>query len=221
MTNDEIRLFVRAQLNADLVRLPDTLLTQMINAERRDIAAKLDIPHYEKTQALSTVNGTQVYSLAADFLRPIAIWFNVVPPGISTPFIGYLDRDEFVTSYPTAAFTSSVPASATIFGNLGSGTYAPQLYLGPTPNAIYALNIDYYQVPASFSGASDTDGLATYEPNLLLWNLCALCAEFLDMGDRIPIFAERARAAERLLAINAARRRNALRRLETVEVGSN
>jgi hypothetical protein len=92
-------------------------ITTWLNEAQRHIARELDIPLQEKDQTLTLVNGTQSYSVAADFQRLIRVVNqsddNVVESvgmaeleefdhtQVGVPYYYALDRGNSIVFYPT------------------------------------------------------------------------------------------------------------------------
>lgn len=123
-------------------------------AEAR-IARDLRIRKQVTNTTLSTVAGVQYVTLPADFLEIENIGLsNTTPPRnlhVITP--------ELMDEMWPAAYNSGVPTNFTIVGD--------KLILGPTPDGVYTVTLDYYQ--RLDLASTTTNWLMTNHPNVYLY----------------------------------------------------
>lgn len=118
----------------------------------------VQLPAFRQTTTLTTTPGSQYVTLPSGFLSMFAL-------AAIDPVQGYvylLDKDvNYIReAYPFPA-TTGLPTTYAL-------NNATQLMLGPTPNAAYSLNINYYAYPESIVTAG-TSWLGTNFSNVLLW----------------------------------------------------
>lgn len=154
-------------------------------AEAR-VARDLRLRKQVVNTTLSTVAGTQGVTLPSDFLEAENLTLsNTNPPGslsVVTPEI--LDR-----KFPEAYVTGQ-PRVYTVVGD--------EILFGPTPDAVYAVSLTYYQRFAALS-ASSTNWLLTNHPNVYLFAALAEASGYLFNDERIPTWEAKYQADVRSL----------------------
>lgn len=162
------------------------IIPDFITLAEARIARDLRLRKQVVTTTLSTVAGTQGVSLPSDFLQAESLSLsNTSPPGalsVVTPEI--LDR-----KFP-AAYVTGQPQVYTVVGD--------QLLFGPTPDAVYAVSLTYYQRWAALS-VSSTNWLLTNHPNVYLFAALAEASGYLFNDERIPIWEAKYQADARSL----------------------
>lgn len=174
-TYSDLQTSVAAWLNrSDLTAVIPDFITL---AEAR-IARELRLRRQIGTATLTTVSGTQGVSLPSDFLEAENLTLPATsPPGalsVVTPEI--LDR-----KFPEAYVTGQ-PRVYTVVGD--------KILFGPTPDAAYAISLDYYQRWAALS-ASGTNWLLTNHPSLYLFGAVAEGAAYLMDDARQAMWLQR------------------------------
>lgn len=143
------------------------------------IARDLRIRKQVVNTSIPTVAGTQTITLPSDFLEIENIGIsNSSPPRtlhVVTPEL----MDE---RYPAAYFTG-VPAVYALLGDT--------IQLGPTPDAVYAVSLDYYQRFAGLAADADTNWLLTNYPAIYLFGALAEAAVYTLDDDRLKLFEAR------------------------------
>ena len=149
-------------------------------AESR-IARDLRLRRQISTASLSTVAGTSSVALPSDFLEIENITLSSTSPpatlSVVTPEI--LDR-----KYP-AGYQTGQPMVYTILGD--------NLLLGPTPDGVYTVSMDYYARIAALS-VTPTNWLLTNYPSVYLSGALVEAAMYLRSTDDIALFDARYRA---------------------------
>ncbi len=92
----------------------------------------------QRSTSVSTVSGTAAYSWPDDFLLPLSV--SAATGGVRTALL-IKDVSYIQAAYPDASATGS-PA---VYANLS----ATQFLIGPTPDGVYSVQIDYIGFPAS------------------------------------------------------------------------
>ena len=135
-------------------------------AEAR-IARDLRLRKQVVNTALSTVAATQTVALPSDFLEIENITLSSTNPPRQIHIVTPEIMDE---KYP-ANFYAGEPVVYTILGD--------NLVLGPTPDAVYTISLDYYQRLPALSSA--VNWLYTNHPSVYLYaTLCEVAAYAFD-----------------------------------------
>ena len=151
------------------------IIPDFISLAEARIARDLRLRAQVTATTLTTVAGTQAVTLPSNFLDAENITLSSVTPAASlsvvTPEI--LDR-----RYPSN-YGNGQP---TIYCVIGS-----QLLLGPTPDGVYSISLDYYQRFAALS-ATPTNWLLTNHPNIYLFAALAEGAPYLMEDERSQLW---------------------------------
>jgi hypothetical protein len=173
-------------------------------AESR-MARQLRLRKQVTNTTLATVAGTQSVTLPADFLEAENLTITSVTPqatmSVVTPEI--MDR-----RYP-AGYNTGQPIIYCYMGD--------KLQLGPTPDAVYTISLDYYARFGALASNS-TNWLLTNYPNLYLFATLAEAAMYMADEDKAAIWLQRyERDAEALKdADDAATRSGSTMRVRTL-----
>jgi hypothetical protein len=163
-----------------------SIIPDFITLAEARIARDLRLRKQVTNTALSTVAGTQTVSLPSDFLEMENITLtNTTPPAalsVVTPEI--MDR-KFPNGYVTGQ-----PVVYTIVGD--------QVQLGPTPDAVYTVSLDYYQRFAALS-TTPTNWLLTNHPSVYLFAALAEASGYVFNDERIPTWEAKYQADVRSL----------------------
>ncbi|MEY4429857.1 MAG: hypothetical protein RLZZ182_2546 [Pseudomonadota bacterium] len=147
-------------------------------AEAR-IARDLRIRKQVTNTTLATVGGTQYVTLPTDFLEMENIGLSDTSPPAQLHVVTPEVMDEL---YP-AGYSTAQPVVYTIVGD--------KLLLGPTPDAVYTVTLDYYARFAALSGASDTNWLLTYHPGIYLFGSLAEAMPWVDNKETISLYEQK------------------------------
>lgn len=118
----------------------------------------VQLPAFRQTATLATAIGNQYVSLPSGFLSMFSL--AVISPTVGYVYLLNKDVNYIREAYPFPA-TTGLPTTYAL-------NDATQLILGPTPDAIYSLNINYYAYPQSIVTAG-TSWLGVNFSNVLLW----------------------------------------------------
>lgn len=102
-----------------------------------------------KTSQLVTVSGTKTVALPADFLAIYSLSCYTTQNNSNYTYLLNKEPEFIREGYPNPA-TGGTPAHYAILDD------TEQILLGPTPNAIFGLEIEYYYYPESITSASTT-----------------------------------------------------------------
>jgi hypothetical protein len=118
----------------------------------------VQLPAFRQTTTLSTVASNQYVTLPSGFLSMFSV--AVIDPTEGYVYLLNKDVNYIREAYPFPA-TTGLPTTYAL-------NDATQIALGPTPNAVYSLNVNYYAYPPSIVTAG-TSWLGVNFPNVLLW----------------------------------------------------
>lgn len=118
----------------------------------------VQLPAFRQTTTLATTASNQYVTLPSGFLS----MFSVAVIDLTVGYVYLLNKDvNYIReAYPFPA-TTGLPTTYAL-------NDATQIILGPTPNAIYSLNVNYYAYPQSIVTAG-TSWLGVNFSNVLLW----------------------------------------------------
>jgi hypothetical protein len=182
-----------------------SIIPDFITLAEARIARDLRLRRQVTNTALSTVAGTQTVTLPSDFLEMENITLtNTTPPAalsVVTPEI--MDR-----KFPSG-YANGQPVVYTIVGDA--------IQLGPTPDAVYTVSLDYYQRFAALS-TTPTNWLLTNHPGVYLFGALAEGAPYLMEDERTPLWDTKYRAEVAALqqADDAALRSGSAMRVRTL-----
>lgn len=126
---------------------------------------RLRVSAMEATSSISTVAGTATIDLPSDFKHIKLLEFTSTPKQIS-----FITQSKLTKLY--AGASSGRPTFAARYpGN--------KLILGPTPDAVYALTLSYYQEIPALSSGNTTNWLLTDYPDLYLYACLEELAKYI------------------------------------------
>jgi len=131
----------------------------------------------ETTTTLNTVAGTSTLSLPSDYLETRAL-VNQTTPKVVLEYMTVVQLD---TAHAIAV--SGQPYNYTIVGN--------NFRLGPTPDAIYNLELTYYQRIPALSDANTTNWLLTNHPDAYLFGALVEAEPYLKNDERLPVWGSK------------------------------
>jgi hypothetical protein len=146
-------------------------------------------PTLRKATTVSTVIGTSVVNLPADFLYPYEL--AVVSAGGNYAYL--LDKDlSFIReSYPNPV-TTGTPAYYALKGPASGIPLVQQIVLAPTPSAVLTLSIDYAAYPESITVASaGTSWLGNNFESVLLNGVLVEAVRFMKQEPDIVALHEK------------------------------
>ena len=145
----------------------------------------VQLPAFKATATLTATVGSPYLSLPSGFLSV----FSLAVIGADTQYTFLLNKDiNYIREcfpYPAVA---GLPTTYALYGvtrpspvtTLGTS----QIIVGPTPNAAYALELEYFGYPPSIVTAGST-WLSVNYPNVLLWGALAEAYIFLKGEDNL------------------------------------
>ena len=122
----------------------------------------------EATQDYSTVSGTSMYSLPADFAKVRSLRRTDIGRELQSVFLRDIDR---------SIITSGTPYAYALDG--------ANMHLYPTPDQAYPLELRYWKLPAALSADTDVPTIPADYHNLLIYSAVAegYRAEIGQMSD--------------------------------------
>lgn len=183
---------ITQRLLADTLQVRFNLfdLRDWINIARSQIATEGEA--IRQLGTLSTANGTPNYNFSSIVLTGTGLNGVAAVRQIATPTAILTPREwEWYFTYQLA--NGDPTGTPTFFSQLAPGS-AGSLYLGPTPNAIIALNLDVVALPAALNLDSDTEALPypwTDAVPYFAAYMALLTAKDFDAADRMFMLFER------------------------------
>lgn len=162
-------------LAADLVKLAEARVA-------RDLRLRAQVAQ----TTLTTVAGTQTVALPSDWLETENIGLSSTTP----PRALHVVTPELMDEKFPAGYSPGTPTDYCVVGT--------NLQLGPTPDAVYTIQLDYYQRFAALSGTG-TNWLLTYHPNVYLWACLAEASLYMMDEQRATLWDAKYQNAVKLL----------------------
>lgn len=159
-----------------------SVMPELLALTEARIARDLRIRKQVTNAALSTVAGTQTVTLPGDFLEIENIGISSSSPPRQLHVVTPELMDE---RYPAAFFTG-VPVVYALLGDV--------IQLGPTPDAVYTVSLDYYQRFTGLSDDTDTNWLLTNYPGVYLFGMLTEAAVYTLDDERTKLFEARYQA---------------------------
>jgi len=168
---------VRQWFDVTSTRLADVPLKRIINDVIKDLYRRGDFGFLQDTDtSISTVNGTQSYTLPASIGRMVGVY--LTKSGDSW-WMKYAEPKAFQETYVGSSDTGT-PLYFTIWSG--------QLLLGPTPDGTYAVSIMHFEYPEDLEDPADTHAFMTYCWDVILYGALAECAKYLMESERVAEF---------------------------------
>lgn len=190
------------------------LLNNFIRQAETRIYNTVQFQALRKYSTLTTVNGAQYVNCPADFL---AVYSMAVVLPVTGDYQFLLNKDvSFIrSSYPNPAFTG-IPRYYAIFGPTVASETELRFLLGPTPNAILNLELQYFYYPESIVTANNTWLGDNFDPVLLYASLVEAAVYMKQEQDIVALYDNKFKEA----LILAKRLGDGLERSDTYRSGS-
>ena len=170
-TYAELKTAVASWLNRDdlTANIPDfiTLCEARLNRVLRTRAM-------EGLYTASTVSGQRDYNLPASYLQMRALRLNTSPLTV----LEYVSPE--IMDRVWAGSSGGKPVAYTIKAN--------ELFLGPSPGAVYTMEMDYYRKFDSLSTIITTNGMLTDNPDVYLYGSLLEAEPFIKNDTRIQVW---------------------------------
>ena len=170
-TYAELKTAVANWLNRDdlTVNIPDfiTLCEARLNRVLRTRAM-------EGLYTASTIAGQRDYNLPASYLQMRALRLNTSPLTV----LEYVSPE--IMDRVWAGSSGGKPVAYTIKAN--------ELFLGPSPGAVYTMEMDYYRKFDSLSTITTTNDMLTDNPDVYLYGALLEAEPFIKNDSRIQVW---------------------------------
>ena len=145
MTLDELREFVRIQMDVDLEELPNTLVDDYLHeAYDRTINTETRWPFFETTWPVSNVGGTTSIVIPPDAQPSNIMSLLATPPETYQPPLAMIGHELAETSFATSTGNGMVPGYYSIWGSL--------IYLWPPPTDERVYTLRGFRKPLDWIG---------------------------------------------------------------------
>jgi len=158
---------------SDLTSYLDTFLDLAESRMNRDLRLR---EMEEADTSITTVSGTQSYTLPTGYLEMRYVVFQTTPYTL----LNYMAPPDFFRVY-NAGEGSGTPKYYTIVGS--------KIYLGDQPDSANVLELGMFKKPTALSSSSTTNDILTNFPDLYLYSSLAESEPFLMNDERLPVWA--------------------------------
>tara|TARA_R110000868_G_scaffold55323_1_gene172006 strand:+ start:76 stop:735 length:660 start_codon:yes stop_codon:yes gene_type:complete len=114
----------------------------------------VQLPSLRKSTTLTATLGSQYVNVPTDFLSAFSVAV-IAPETLEYTYLINKDVNFIREAYPTVAATGT-PKYYAIFGNQAGSELAWRFILGPTPDAAYSTELNYFFYPESIVTAGTT-----------------------------------------------------------------
>lgn len=114
----------------------------------------VQLPSLRKSTTLTATSGSQYVNVPTDFLSAFSVAV-IAPETLEYTYLINKDVNFIREAYPTVAATGT-PKYYAIFGNQAGSELAWRFILGPTPDAAYSTELNYFFYPESIVTAGTT-----------------------------------------------------------------
>lgn len=168
-TYDELKTAVANWLNRSTLtsRIPE-----FIAIGEAKIARKVRCRHNQKR--ITATISTQYFDLPTAFLEMCNFELGTDP----VQHLNYVSPEQMDLFRPTA--TTGKPKVYTIHGT--------EFEVKPIPDTSYTAYMTYFYKLTAFSGASDTNDLLTYYPDIYLYAALSAAQPFIENDGRLPVY---------------------------------
>lgn len=189
-------------------RLPTSVRKLLVNLSRRFLLRRYDLSFGEATATINTVAGTRTYSLPTNFSRALDVYY--VASGVRKPIDEKKGKEVFNALWPDPTVRGS-PIDWVAFGGL--------LWVGPTPDAVYAITLDHYALPADLTQDADHTALDDVAWEAVLYGALTLSEGYMVEDERMATWAAQAKMFEEALQTEYRRAARSATRPESTEAG--
>jgi hypothetical protein len=197
-------------LQLSTARLSNDKRTQLVNMAQKKIVDDFDLHFSEDNDDLVTVADQDAYDLPDRFARP----------STRSPLLYVLngcERD--VTSKSRADFRRAYPAGSDAAAPRHFTIYGTQLYIGPTPDAVYTLSFDFHRYLEDLVNDEDENELTANAWEAVLFRALSLSSLYTLEDARKPTWDAMFNEAIASLTVTEGRRRTNGRRPAMQEPG--
>lgn len=209
MTLTELQTAIGDFLSTSTGRLSTANRTLLVNLSRRYLTRQFDLRVGETSATFNTVASTKSYALPTGYSRPLQLWYVSPSTGERIQVNPIDQKAEFDNLYPSPTTVLGLPIDFTVWGT--------NFQLGPTPDQIVTVNVDYYKTPADFTAGADHDDLTDNYWEAVLFRALAEASRYMIEDERAPMWEERARFFEGQLVQEQSRARFSAGRIVSEE----
>jgi hypothetical protein len=162
-----------------------SVLDRFIKQAETRVYNMVQFPSLRKNTTLSTVNGNAYVNCPNDFLSAYSM--AVILATGAYEFLLNKDVNFIRSSYPNPASTGT-PRYYALFGPTIASESELRFIFGPTPNAIFSLELNYFYYPESIVTASTTWLGDNFDPVLLYGALMEAAVYMKQEPDLIGLY---------------------------------
>ena len=208
-THVQMRTALRDWLDLDTTRLPDSIATDILNLNQRELCRLNDLSFNEISDTFVTIASTRNYAKPATWSRPHTLWY-LHPTNGSIVFLSQLSKEKFDLNFPDSTKTA-LPTAYTTWGT--------NIQLGKTPDQIVTINRNFYGLLADLSADGDTNGLTNDAWEVLLFKCLSDVSAYGIEDPRIPLWRSRYNEVLNALVIEQAAAQSSGRKAQSEEPG--
>jgi hypothetical protein len=191
-------------------RLGESVRGDAVNMAIRDLSRDHNLWFCEASDTFPTVASTYSYSLPARWIRPHSLWY--LDSAGSKVDLTYKTKEEFDYWYPRPTTVSGKPTDYTWWGN--------NLILGPTPDAVYTVNRNFYQLLADLSEDGDSNVFTDNAWEAIHFKALIQLAKYLGQDGTVALFMDDAVTREQRLSAEHRRAKSAAKSMTSKMPGS-
>jgi hypothetical protein len=184
-------------------RLSDAERGESINMAMRDLLRRYDLRFGEHSDTIVTAASDYDYTIPSNWVRAIHLWYLSSDKDVIT--VDYKPKPKFDVDYPDRTEQGN-PDIFTVFGS--------DILIGPTPDAVYTINRDYYGLLADLAdGAPANTNIFienAWEP--IFFNALVKASLFLGHDQRVQMWKNEAEIYELRLTQEHSRARSSARK---------
>ena len=149
-------------------------IPEFITLAEARINRNLRVRAMENRFTANTVSGQRVYALPTDYVQMRSLRLNQ-DPIVSLQYLSPTNMDSV-----WAGSASGTPTAYTIVAN--------EIRLGPSPDSVISMEINYYRKVSPLSGTNTTEVLLTENPDLYLYGALMQAEPFIMNDERIALW---------------------------------
>lgn len=173
----------------DIIETPveSSQLVMFFTAAEQKIYNTVQLANLRKTSTLAATAGSPYLNLPSDFLSAYHVAV-IAASGVHTMLLNK-DVSYIREAYPTPASSGS-PKVYALFGPQTGTDEALRVFLGPTPDSNYSVELQYFYLPESITVAADgTTWLSQNFDSVLLNAALVEAARFLKLdNDMVQLY---------------------------------
>lgn len=177
VTLANLRTYARDWLATNSTRLSDSSLNQAINIAMREIYRNRDLRFGElSTSAVAVTSTSFVITPPTGFSRPVMLWYETADNPDAITVMNEISFELWRERYQNNATTGD-PVDFAMFGT-------QYIWIGPTPDRSFGLNMNYYGIPVDLSADGDHNDLTDSGWEALLFSALAYASLYMLEDER-------------------------------------